>query len=244
MFKLGSQDLDFTVGDQRVHVILKRQRRKTIAIHLVGRHQPVEVRAPLKCPWREIIGFVESKHVWIAQSLASMPLDPPPISFDVNSEHYYLGQPYRLRLLTGRGPTQVDNNFIRVSVADTRQAEKVAQALERFYKTQSEQVFAKRLRHCVEQFPLSVEPTGLRVRKMKARWGSCSHRGEICLNTHLVKHSHEVIDMVIRHELCHLKHFSHNADFYQLMDLAEPSWRVIETKLNRGPISPRQLTLL
>ena len=243
-FSLGSEDLDFTFGDQRIQVILKRQRRKTIAIHLISKHQPVEVRAPLKCAWRDIIGFVESKHVWIAKSLASLPNDPPPLSFDHNSTHYYLGQPYKLRLLSGRCPVRIAKDTVQVTVVESTNAAKVAQALERFYKTQSEQIFATRLKQCVEKFPVGVMPSGLRVRKMKSRWGSCSHRGEICLNTHLVKHSPEVIDMVIKHELCHLKHFAHNADFYQLMDLAEPTWRAIETKLNRGPISPRQLTLL
>ena len=243
-FSLGSDDLDFTFGDQRIRVILKRQRRKTIAIHLIATHQPVEVRAPLKCAWRDIIAFVESKHVWIAKNLASLPVERAPVSFDDKSAHYYLGQPYKLSLSSGRSLVRIKHDVIQVSVIDLTNQKKVAEALERFYKKQSEQVFAARLKQCVEQFPIGVIPSGLRVRKMKSRWGSCSHRGEICLNTHLVKHSPEVIDMVIRHELCHLHHFAHNADFYQLMDLAEPNWRSIETKLNRGPISPRQLTLL
>ena len=129
-FSLGSDDLDFTFGDQRIRVILKRQRRKTIAIHLITTHQPVEVRAPLKCAWRDIIAFVESKHVWIAKNLASLPVEPAPVSFDDKSAHYYLGQPYKLSLSSGRSLVRIKHDVIQVSVIDLTNQKKVAEALE------------------------------------------------------------------------------------------------------------------
>jgi len=45
---------------------LIRSSRKTIAIHIKTGGE-VEVRAPLRCPVREIELFVQAKHAWIAQ---------------------------------------------------------------------------------------------------------------------------------------------------------------------------------
>ena len=49
---------------------------------------------------------------------------------------------------------------------------------------------------------------------MRSRWGSCSVSGQICLNLLLVRPKLPLIDFVIAHELCHLRYFSLNKDFF------------------------------
>ena len=48
---------------------LVRSRRKTLAIE-VTREAQIVVRAPLRCPQRQIDAFVESRKVWIESALA------------------------------------------------------------------------------------------------------------------------------------------------------------------------------
>lgn len=51
-----------------------------------------------------------------------------------------------------------------------------------------------------------------------SNWGSCSKLNNINLNIHLVRLGSELADFVILHELCHLRHRNHGADFHNLLN--------------------------
>jgi predicted metal-dependent hydrolase len=59
---------------------------------------------------------------------------------------------------------------------------------------------------------------------MKSSWGIT--RGErITLNVRLVQQAVESIDLVIFHELCHLKEPNHSKQFYALLGRVLPDWK-------------------
>ena len=72
-----------------------------------------------------------------------------------------------------------------------------------------------------------------RHRYMTSRWGSCSSRGRITLNTHLVKLAPEAAAYVALHELCHLRHMDHGPGFYALLAERLPNWQCHRTELRR-----------
>ena len=51
------------------------------------------------------------------------------------------------------------------------------------------------------------------VKEFTARWGSCTSRKEIQLNTRLIMLKKRVIDYVIVHELCHTLYMNHQKGF-------------------------------
>jgi predicted metal-dependent hydrolase len=77
----------------------------------------------------------------------------------------------------------------------------------------------------------ALPPSDIALRKMKSRWGSCSRKGKITLNTQLVRYPMACIDAVVVHELCHLLEFNHSRRFYDLMDRAYPQWRAVDKLL-------------
>jgi predicted metal-dependent hydrolase len=69
---------------------------------------------------------------------------------------------------------------------------------------------------------------------MKSRWGSCSSEGEVCFNLLLMQAGLPQIDFVIAHELCHIRHFAHNASFYALLEEVMPDWKEREILLRQA----------
>lgn len=51
-----------------------------------------------------------------------------------------------------------------------------------------------------------------------SNWGSCSAKGNINLNIHLVSLPDELRDFVIVHELCHLVYHNHGEEFHKLLN--------------------------
>ncbi|MEN8228663.1 MAG: SprT family zinc-dependent metalloprotease [Bacteroidota bacterium] len=62
------------------------------------------------------------------------------------------------------------------------------------------------------------EVTGVKVRKMKSRWGSCSVKNSINLNSWLMMLPDHLMDYVILHELTHTRYRDHSKKFWEALD--------------------------
>jgi predicted metal-dependent hydrolase len=60
--------------------------------------------------------------------------------------------------------------------------------------------------------------TGLKIRRMKTRWGSCTARRSINLNSWLVMLPEHLSDYVILHELVHTRIPDHSKRFWKELD--------------------------
>ncbi len=71
---------------------------------------------------------------------------------------------------------------------------------------------------------LGMEPGRVQFREMYRKWGSCSSRGNITLNTALCSVPRPLAEYVVLHELVHLRVFNHGREFKALMTTHMPDW--------------------
>jgi predicted metal-dependent hydrolase len=70
----------------------------------------------------------------------------------------------------------------------------------------------------------SFKARKITVRSQKTRWGSCSAKNDISLNSALIKCPPKIIDYVIYHELAHTIEKNHSKRFWDLLATYFPDY--------------------
>ena len=72
---------------------------------------------------------------------------------------------------------------------------------------------------------MGVTPTGFKVTTARRRYGSCSGKDSLCFSCYMMRYPEPAIDLVVVHELCHIRVKNHGPDFYALLEQYLPDWR-------------------
>jgi len=73
-----------------------------------------------------------------------------------------------------------------------------------------------------ERMPALAKELGVtwgttRIKDLRSRWGSCSTTGNISINYRVVMAPPEVMDYLFVHELAHLVHHNHSAEYWAVV---------------------------
>ncbi|MBN2806612.1 MAG: M48 family metallopeptidase [Prolixibacteraceae bacterium] len=60
--------------------------------------------------------------------------------------------------------------------------------------------------------------SGVSIKNLKSKWGSCSSAKNINMNVQLMRLPDELIDYIILHELAHTRHMNHGEGFWALLN--------------------------
>ncbi len=225
-------------NDQLIEYQVQHRPSVTRRIHLeLNKDGSLRIVAPRRMSRRTIHRTLQQRVSRVAHFLADARprmRERPVHRYVSGEEHFFLGQKYPLEFIQEpgrRGSISLIDGQIRVIVPNSR-PEAVGKRLSRWYRHQALLYFSTRLEviGAAASWTKDHAPP-LRVRKMKRTWGSCSARGVITLNTHLVKTPAACIDYVIAHELCHLQELNHGKDFYALQEQLFPGWRKAKNHL-------------
>lgn len=72
---------------------------------------------------------------------------------------------------------------------------------------------------------MGVTPTGLKITSARKRYGSCSGKNSLCFSCFLMDCPEPAIDLVVVHELCHIRVKNHGPAFYALLERYLPDYR-------------------
>jgi len=197
---------------------LVRSRRRTLSveIHVSG---SVVVRSPMRTSIADVEQFLRMRFDWIAGKVAKaatarsvIPVRSSP------SEFYHRGGLLRWEATTERAKSARradDTLFLPASLSTS--SEVAERAVARWQRREAEGLFEGLIRRHLPAIGLpGLRYTGLRLRKMSRRWGSCSSSGAITLNEFLIRTPDACIESVVVHEICHLVHLHHGRAFHEL----------------------------
>lgn len=217
--------------------------RKAIKNLHLGVYPPqgrVRVAAPLAVGDEAIRLAVIGKLGWIKRQRAKFEAQPRQSQREmINGEsHYFLGQRYRLRVVSHEGPAKITLRGNTSMVFTGRlglTAEQREQVLLRWYRQQLKALIPPLLEKWQSTMGVQVEAWG--IKKMKTKWGSCNARNRrIWLNLELAKKPAQCLEYIVVHELAHLLERHHNERFTALMDQFLPQWRHQREELGRAPL--------
>lgn len=211
-------------------------KRKTISLQ-VKPDLSVIINAPTKTSDKYLTKILENRAKWIVEKqkyFAENKKLPRQKNFENDEKFLFLGNEYSLKIERDLiNKVLLEDEFLIVKATIITKA-KIKNLIDEFYKNNAIKLISERFQIC--QFQTQehniICNAPIKFRKMRARWGNCTSRGEITFNTELVKTPIECIDYVIIHELCHLKEFNHSKNFYNLVAQFLPDWKFRKKKLN------------
>jgi predicted metal-dependent hydrolase len=132
---------------------------------------------------------------------------------------FYKGQEHEIKLTAYPGKaTQIiyrENKFIiyvNNKAAENRVTKEIAQQLRFWMIDKAEELIKKRVAEYSEL--IGVNYNNIRIKDTKTRWGSCSSKSNLNFNYRIIMAPERVMDYIIVHELCHLKHMNHSKEFW------------------------------
>ncbi len=76
-----------------------------------------------------------------------------------------------------------------------------------------------------------LRPAAVSIRRQRTRWGSCTTRRQVNLNCAALFLTEALVEYLIVHELCHLRHMNHSRKFWSLVGTIVPDVRAREAAL-------------
>lgn len=223
-------------GSQTIQFDLQFSERTTLSIN-VHPDLSVVVKAPESTKLEDIEKKIYHRAKWILNQQRRFEIflpDVPPRKYISGESHRYLGRQYRLKVIkSDTEQIKLSRQFLEVYTQNTK-SDHVHEVVEAWYRGQANNVFQERVSTVYPKFSReNISYPKLSIRRMQSSWGSCSVKGTISLNIKLIQVPLEYIDYVIIHELCHLKHLHHEANFYKLLSRIMPRWEAKKEKLDR-----------
>ncbi len=214
-----------TFGRTRIdYGVRLADRRQTIGI-IVRPNGTVDVQAPKGTRRKRIADMVAAKAVWILEKQeAAQTYRFSPREFVSGETLLYLGRQYQLKVLKtiGRG-SGIQVRLIRGRFevrtpkrwGQNRRRKEIRAALVAWYCEHAREKLSEIADRFVSRLGFSYRT--LVLRDMKTRWGSGGQSGRLVFNWRIILAPRRLVEYVIAHELCHMRHNDHSPTFWRML---------------------------
>ena len=80
---------------------------------------------------------------------------------------------------------------------------------------------------------MNVKASRVQFRDMRRKWGSCSSKGTVTLNTRLTWLEPDLVEYIVCHELAHLIELNHSKKFWKIVETHMPDYKARLKELRR-----------
>jgi predicted metal-dependent hydrolase len=215
------------VKDIQYH-LLPGVARKTTDI-VIERDGLITVRPPKRMSAEEVDETVLAKRMWIYRNLAEWEdLNATRVVREwVNGESFlYLGSQYRLSLVENQEEDLKlkEGRFcLRRELLMHGGAAAAQKAFETFYSNKGEERLAARVRFYEPK--VGIRAGSVTVKELGFRWAACMQSGDVHFHWRCLMAPLTVIDYIVVHELCHLRHRDHSDAFWNEVDKILPDYK-------------------
>lgn len=205
-----------------------RSKRKTIGIQITSEGKVV-VRAPKNVSDKFIRECLKTREEWISkkQKMIQARMDNnPPIKYVEGEFFMFLGEKFPLKFSTDDTHKKCkvyldEGNLIYEN--GPRTVEAIQNQLDQWYRNAAQEMVEDRIRYYSKYY--DVEPTYVKVKNQKKRWGSCSSKRHLLFNWNLIKAPIEVLDYIVVHEMSHMVHMNHSKKYWGLVGTIMPNYK-------------------
>lgn len=230
-----------TVGSVGIPYVLRRSDAATRA-RITVTPDSVEVVVPTAAGDDEIAGVLHRRRAWLFEQTRAM---AERMARSNAVRRFVSGAkiPYRGRLMRLRVEPSDDtlvsvtyrNGFLvgcPCSLAPASRDDLIESALRLWLRKRLRQDVADLVRRHGE--PNGLRPRDVGIKDQKHVWGSCGIDRIVNLNWQLVFAPRTVLEYAVVHELCHLRHRTHDRAFWGLVGTILPDWDARKAWLERN----------
>lgn len=216
------------------------RRSRRVRLTLTPREGLVMVSPPgVSRKW--LVGLVNEWRGWVVKQMDQLgieepaQLENPPPSLPDEIRLPALGETWHLlqRYVPGSSARVRESGpgtlLLSGDVSDTEVCRK---ALARWLMRRARDTLPRMLDEISRQTGLGFREVSIRAQR--TRWGSCSSRGDICLNYQILFLSPELARHVLLHELCHTVQLDHSARFWRTVARFEPELDARRAEMRRS----------
>ena len=196
-----------------------------LSLRIDTKKRQVILNMPLLCSKKRAYAFVESHLDWIEAHLLKIPVAR---EFKNNETILLFGQKVTIsHIPNSLSSPKLNDNVLEVGGDEVFLHRRVKDYIIKQAKTE----FFNRSQQLADK--LGCKVNHVTIKDTASRWGSCSTLNNINYNWRIALAPDYVIDYLMAHEVAHLKHRNHSADFWQCVKELCPAYEQGQTWLKK-----------
>lgn len=205
------QNITINGTDYPFRIIIRKD-----ALKIRLRYKSLEGHAQLTLPrgvsLAKAMPFLQKQQDWLDAHIAKA---EKPVTIKPDAVILYRGEQHRI-IHDDNAPRRVTWHKQTATITIGGPQDMIGARLIRWMKAEARRAFTHDIAAYCTRAQVDIVP--LKLSNAKARWGSCSKRGGINVQWRLIMAPDMVRRSVVAHEVAHLSHMNHSAQFYAHLD--------------------------